>query len=125
MRNRVGSIMPHPGIAAAVLAGLLLPLSHPGAALADPAADAWIMTTVRRHCAMCHSENPSHTTLLGQLPPKGVVLESIEDVRRFAPRVMDMVVRKKFMPFGNETAMTEADRVKFGEWLARLITESK
>ena len=80
--------------------------------------DAWIMTTVRKHCAMCHSENPSHTMLLGQPPPKGVVLESIDDVRRFAPRIAEMVVRKKQMPFGNETAMTEADRVRFGQWLA-------
>jgi uncharacterized membrane protein len=31
---------------------------------------------------------------------------------------MEMVVRKKFMPFGNETAMAEADRVRFGEWIA-------
>jgi uncharacterized membrane protein len=80
--------------------------------------DEWIMTMVRRHCAMCHSENPSHTTLLGQSPPKGVVLDSIEDVRRFAPRIMEMVVQKKFMPFGNETAMADADRVRFGEWIA-------
>jgi uncharacterized membrane protein len=56
--------------------------------------------------------------LLGQAPPKGVVLESIDDVRRFAPRIVEMVVRKKTMPFGNETAMTEADRAKFGRWLA-------
>jgi uncharacterized membrane protein len=81
-------------------------------------SDEWIMTMVHRHCAMCHSENPSHTMLLGQPPPKCVVLESIEDVRRFAPRIMEMVVRKKFMPFGNETGMAEADRVRFGEWIA-------
>jgi uncharacterized membrane protein len=81
-------------------------------------SDEWIMTMVHRHCAMCHSENPSHTMLLGQQPPKGVVLESIDDVRRFAPRIMDMVVRKKFMPFGNETGMTDADRITFGQWIA-------
>ena len=90
------------------------------AADSDVVNDEWVMTMVRRHCAMCHSENPSHTTLLGQQPPKGVVLESIEDVRRAAPRIMDMVVKKKFMPFGNETAMTEADRVKFGQWIAAI-----
>jgi uncharacterized membrane protein len=88
------------------------------AADADAVSDDWIMTMVHRHCAMCHSENPSHTTLLGQAPPKGVVLESIEDVRRFAPRIMEMVVRRKFMPFGNETAMSDADRVRFGQWIA-------
>lgn len=95
---------------------VLLPVS--AAADSGGVSDTWIMTMVRRHCAMCHSENPSHTMLLGQPPPKGVVLESIEDVRRLSPRIADMVVRKKVMPFGNETAMTEADRVKFGQWLA-------
>jgi uncharacterized membrane protein len=48
------------------------------------------------------------------------VIESIEDVGQFAPRIMDMVVKKKFMPFGNETAMTEADRVKLGQWIAAI-----
>jgi uncharacterized membrane protein len=81
-------------------------------------SDEWIMTMVHRHCAMCHSENPSHTMLLGQPPPKGVVLESIEDVRRFATRIMEMVVRRKFMPFGNETGMADADRDRFGKWIA-------
>lgn len=81
-------------------------------------SDEWVMATVRHHCAMCHAETPSHTMLLGQAPPKGVVLESIDDVRRFAPRITEMVVRKKTMPFGNETAMTEADRAKFSQWLA-------
>jgi uncharacterized membrane protein len=107
----------HCSAAAVVVVSLVL---LPVRALADAGgvSDAWIMTTVRKHCAMCHSENPSHTMLLGQPPPKGVVLESIDDVRRFAPRVAEMVVRKRLMPFGNETAMTEADRIRFGQWLA-------
>jgi uncharacterized membrane protein len=101
---------------------IVLLIKSPAHVAADAGGvnDDWVMTMVRRHCAMCHSENPSHTTLLGQPPPKGVVLESIDDVRRFAPRIMDMVVQKKFMPFGNETAMTEADRVKFGQWIAAI-----
>ena len=105
-------------LTSAVAVVLLIQSSAQIAADSGGVSDEWVMTMVRRHCAMCHSENPSHTTLLGQQPPKGVVLESIEDVRRFAPRIMDMVVNKKFMPFGNETAMTEADRVRFGQWIA-------
>lgn len=101
----------------AVMATLMALASHPAAADPPVVTDEWIMSMVHRHCAMCHSENPSHTMLLGQPPPKGVVLESIEDVRRFAPRIMEMVVRKKIMPFGNETAMTDMDRDKFRQWL--------
>jgi uncharacterized membrane protein len=106
--------------AATILIALSTLLPTRVAADSGGASDEWIMTMVRRHCAMCHSETPSHTMLLGQPPPKGVVLESIEDVRRFAPRIMEMVVRKKSMPFGNETAMSEADRVKFGQWIGAL-----
>src|ERR1700755_147338 len=100
------------------VAAVLLALSANRVA-ADPSgvSDDWIMTMVHRHCAMCHSENPSHTMLLGQPPPKGVVLESIEDVRRLAPRIIEMVVRRKFMPFGNETGMTDADRDRVATWL--------
>lgn len=104
-------------LSAAVAVSLaILPIR--AAADSGGVSDAWIMSMVHRHCAMCHSENPSHTMLLGQQPPKGVVLESIEDVRRFAPRIAEMVVRRKSMPFGNETAMTEADRARFALWLA-------
>jgi uncharacterized membrane protein len=101
-----------------IAVGLLTLAANPLVADSGGVSDEWIMTMVHRHCAMCHSENPSHTMLLGQLPPKGVVLESIEDVRRFAPRIMDMVVRKKFMPFGNETGMADADRARIGQWIA-------
>jgi uncharacterized membrane protein len=103
--------------AALLIAMCSLPAKRMAAESSD-VSDDWIMTMVHRHCAMCHSETPSHTMLLGQPPPKGVVLESIEDVRRFAPRIMEMVVQRKFMPFGNETAMTDADRTRFGQWIA-------
>jgi uncharacterized membrane protein len=101
------------------MSGLLLALSARAAAAdAGGVTDEWVMRMMRRHCAMCHSENPSHTMLLGQVAPKGVVLETVEDVRRFAPRIMEFAVQKKTMPFGNETAMTEADRVQLGRWLS-------
>jgi uncharacterized membrane protein len=46
------------------------------------------------------------------------ILESIGGVTRFALRIMEMAVRGKFMPFGNEMAPAAADRVRFGQWLA-------
>jgi uncharacterized membrane protein len=103
-----------------LLFALLLLACAPASSHADSngVSDEWIMRLIHRHCAMCHAENPSHTTLLGQVAPKGVVLESVEDVRRFGPKIEEMVVVKKFMPFANETAMSDADRERFGQWLA-------
>jgi uncharacterized membrane protein len=31
---------------------------------------------------------------------------------------MEMVVRRELMPFGNETAMTDADRIRIGQRIA-------
>ena len=47
---------------------IVLLIQSPAHVAADSGSvsDEWVMTMVRRHCAMCHSENPSHTTLLGQ-----------------------------------------------------------
>jgi len=92
----------------------------PAIATAQPApgGDEQIMRIIRRHCAICHSQNPSHTMLLGQQPPKGVVLDSIEDVRQFADRILNQVVKLRTMPFGNETAMSAEERAQFAPWLA-------
>lgn len=79
--------------------------------------DDEIMQMVHRHCVICHSETPSHNILLGQPPPKGVVLETVDEVRQFAPRIEIQVVQKKLMPLGNETAMTDQERARFHDWI--------
>ena len=106
---------------------VVLPLVLAGRSHADSngVPDEWIDRMIHRHCIMCHATNPSHTTLLSQPPPKGVVLETVDDIRRRAEKVREMVVIRKFMPFGNETAMTEADRVKLGQWLDGVIATER
>jgi hypothetical protein len=50
------------------MVALLTLFSSGVAADSGGVSDEWIMAMVHRHCARCHSENPSHTMLLGQQP---------------------------------------------------------
>lgn len=79
--------------------------------------DARIASLLRTHCAMCHARTPPHAMVNDAVPPKPVVLETRGDLRVFARRVHDFTVASTFTPLGNETGMTEADRVAPGAWI--------
>ena len=50
-------------------------------------------------------------------PPGGLVLESVDAVRRQAARIHAQSVRSKVMPLGNKTGMTAAERTLLGRWI--------
>jgi uncharacterized membrane protein len=64
---------------------------------------------------MCHAAAPTHVGITA--PPAGVMLDTPENIVRFAPRVYDMAVATPTMPLGNETGMTDADRARLGAWI--------
>jgi len=64
---------------------------------------------------MCHAKKPTHESF--QEAPKNVTLESINDLRRYAPLIMAQTVQNKAMPLGNQTVMTDAEREKIGQWI--------
>ena len=49
--------------------------------------------------------------------PKGVVLETLDELRRYRAQIEAQAVRNKSMPLGNETQMTDEERAKLGAWL--------
>ena len=75
------------------------------------------MQIVKKRCVTCHSQSPTHTMFLNQPPPKAIAFDSIEEVRQLADRIMVQVVQLKRMPLGNETAMEDEERAKFGAWI--------
>lgn len=74
-----------------------------------------ILTIVARHCITCHSSKPSHEGF--DVPPKDVILVSIDDVRGHADQIMVQAVNGDAMPLGNETGMTEDERRQLGAFL--------
>ncbi len=70
-----------------------------------------------RGCAACHAAKPIDPTI--KEAPKGVMLETLDDLRRYKDRVIMQAVNNRSMPLGNKTGMTAEERAKLGAWLAK------
>jgi uncharacterized membrane protein len=67
-------------------------------------------------CSMCHMNEPVWPGVHG--PPKGVLLDGPENIRRHAHLIEINAVRSHAMPPGNITEMTTQERQVVGAWLA-------
>lgn len=105
-----------PAAAVAILAAIVVTAPRSGAAV-GPVADNRALEIATGHCAACHARKPTHESF--SEAPKDVVLETLDDLRRFATLVRKQTVQSKAMPLGNETGMTDAERAELGAWLAR------
>ena len=83
-------------------------------ASAADVSDAEVMAIVQRHCVTCHARKPTHPSF--DAPPKDVALETIDELRAWAVKVVEQVVLDRNMPVGNETDMTEAERAALARW---------
>ncbi|MFL5296675.1 MAG: urate hydroxylase PuuD [Phenylobacterium sp.] len=86
----------------------------PPSAVAVPVF-AEVRTLVDRHCAACHSAQPTHKGIAA--PPNGVVLDTDAGLAKFAPKVYERAVASHSMPLNNETHMTDAERASLGAWI--------
>ncbi|MBX9884552.1 MAG: urate hydroxylase PuuD [Novosphingobium sp.] len=85
-------------------------------AAGGPADWASVAPIFQKHCTACHAAKP--TSDLVSAPPLGVMLETYEHARQFAPRVRQVAVDAEIMPLGNTTGMTRAERDALGRWIA-------
>jgi uncharacterized membrane protein len=104
-------------LAALALLAVMI-MTAPGAFAAGAVSDATALAIVQKHCVMCHSVKPTHAAF--QEAPKGVALETIADLKKYAKAVYAQTVQNKAMPLGNKTGMTEDDRAALGRWLKAL-----
>jgi uncharacterized membrane protein len=79
--------------------------------------DETVLAITAKHCVMCHARKPTHQAFTE--PPKGTVLETLDDLKRHADLVMKQAVQTNTMPLGNETGMTAEERRTLGLWLAQ------
>jgi uncharacterized membrane protein len=100
----------------AILGAIWLTAPRAPAAGGAAVSDADVLALTARHCTMCHARKPTHESF--QEAPKNVTLESIGDIRKYAPLILTQTVQNKAMPLGNQTAMTEDERAKIGAWIA-------
>ena len=80
-------------------------------------SDAEVLALTTKHCVMCHQAHPTHESFKGGEPPKGVMLDSIESLRKNAQQILVQAVDGRAMPLGNETGITDQERAKLGAWI--------
>jgi len=98
-------------------------MTAPGTGAGEPAADELtdiddgrILAITQTHCAGCHAKVPINPGFVA--PPAGVVLETLDEMRRYAIQVRQQAVTSQLMPLGNTTGMSNEERRALGAWLA-------
>ncbi|HEX6957511.1 MAG TPA: urate hydroxylase PuuD [Ferrovibrio sp.] len=67
-------------------------------------------------CTPCHAARPTYEGIAEA--PKGVMLETPQELRRYAALINQMAVRTETMPPGNVTEITDEERQQLGAWIA-------
>ncbi len=75
-----------------------------------------VRQVVAQRCLACHSEQPTQPGLAQ--PPKGVVLETPAQIEQHAAKMAETVA-SGYMPLGNLTGITDAERQLIARWHAQ------
>lgn len=100
------------------VAAVLIFIATAPQALAGSASDAEVLAMVRKHCVMCHATKPTHESF--PEAPKGIALETIADLKKYASTIHAQTVQTRAMPLGNQTGTTDDERAVLGRWLKEL-----
>jgi uncharacterized membrane protein len=101
-------------VAIAVLAILIRPQNESAAGTAT-VPFAQVASIVERRCAACHSDHPTKV----DAAPRGIKLDTPEEIKAEAQAIEQQAVQTKAMPLGNVTGMTQAERDILGRWIAQ------
>jgi uncharacterized membrane protein len=99
-------------------ASLLIIIAAAPQALAGNGSDADVLAIVQKHCVMCHAARPTHESV--REAPKNVILETTADLKKYAAATYAQTVQSRAMPLGNQTGMTDDERMMLGRWLKGL-----
>jgi uncharacterized membrane protein len=84
---------------------------------AGEVSDAQIAEIVNSRCVACHAGKPTQPGFAEA--PLGIVLESRDQIEAHADRIA-ATVQTRYMPIGNLTGMTDAERATVASWYAQL-----
>jgi uncharacterized membrane protein len=74
-----------------------------------------VRTIIVQRCAVCHSETP---TVIGVgTAPRGVALDTPEQIKALAALIKAVAVDQKTMPPDNRTRITDEERAVLGRWV--------
>ena len=95
-------------------------LSEPAKAplFAGHVSDNEALAIVQARCSSCHAKVPRDATI--KAAPKGIELETVENLKRYAQQINTQAVINKSMPLGNKTGMLPEERGKLGAWIHAL-----
>jgi uncharacterized membrane protein len=88
-----------------------------GAGAGAPVTDTEVLALTAKHCVSCHARRPTHESF--KEAPKNVVLESTAELRKYSALILTQTVQNKAMPLGNQTAMTDEERQRLGQWISQ------
>jgi uncharacterized membrane protein len=117
LRHRGKETLWLPGIAIALLAGLavaMAPRTDAGKQ-GEKVSFAKVQGVFKERCVSCHSANPTQPGF--SQPPKGVLLETADQIAANAPKVAETVA-SRYMPIGNLTQMTDEERALVAAWFS-------
>ncbi|HWT97187.1 MAG TPA: urate hydroxylase PuuD [Terriglobales bacterium] len=80
-------------------------------------SDNDVLAITQARCIMCHAEKPTRAGFAEA--PKGVKLETLEEIHRYAAQIDLQAVKSSAMPLGNVSGMTADERAKLGAWIAK------
>jgi uncharacterized membrane protein len=119
LRHKGRTLWLLPAIAIVLLVGLaivLAPAPAKPAAKAETVSFAQVKTVLDVRCLACHAAQPTQPGFAQ--PPKGVVLETPEQIGQNAAKIAETVANK-YMPIGNLTQMTDEERAVVAAWFAQ------
>ena len=106
-----------PAAGVALLAGVAVAIAPKIAnSGGDRVTFANVQGVLKERCLQCHASQPTQPGFAQ--PPKGVLLETPEQVAANAPKIAE-TVGNKYMPIGNLTQMTDNERALIATWFAQ------
>ena len=96
----------------AVLAILIRPQNESAAGTAA-VPFATVQRIVDQRCTACHSQHPTKVAEA----PLGLMLDTPQEIQRYAPDIKGVAVDSTAMPLGNLTKMTSEERQLLGRWI--------
>ena len=88
----------------------------PASSLLQPVSFKQAENVILSRCSMCHAKEPVWTGII--VPPKGVMLETAEQIRAHATHIKLQAIYSRAMPPGNLTDMTGDERDLLERWMA-------